>query len=273
MKKKRYYRKQHRFKRKKSIFRNRFFWLGILSLIILSTVFYLTCFYSFFQIKNIEIEKEQTVLSVGVKMVSQETIEIIDLILRESIAKKILFFPTKSIFLVNSEKIEKTILARFFQLAEIQINKQFPDTLSVFVSQRKGVALVFQEDRYFLIDKEGIFFERVDELELLKIKNFDLEAEPKLAKQIIEKELLTKLLTVESSLNNLKIPIKEISIISETRFNVETVDGWSIYFNPKEDLDWQLTKLKVVLDEKIPEEERGDLEYIELRFGNRAPYK
>jgi len=31
-----------------------------------------------------------------------------------------------------------------------------------------------------------------------------------------------------------------------------------------------LTKLKLLLDEKIPIRKRGDLEWIELRFGNFA---
>jgi len=54
------------------------------------------------------------------------------------------------------------------------------------------------------------------------------------------------------------------------------IGGWEIYFNlqkDQKDIDWQLVKLRAVLEEKIPSENRKDLEYIELRFGNFAPYK
>ena len=43
--------------------------------------------------------------------------------------------------------------------------------------------------------------------------------------------------------------------------------------NPQERVEWQLTKLEVNLKEEIPPESRKNLEYIELRFGNFAPYK
>ncbi len=49
-----------------------------------------------------------------------------------------------------------------------------------------------------------------------------------------------------------------------------TQGGWELYFNPRGDIKWQLTKLKVLLDEKIPPEKRKDLQWIELRFGNFA---
>jgi hypothetical protein len=66
------------------------------------------------------------------------------------------------------------------------------------------------------------------------------------------------------------MPIVEISIISNERLNIKTFEGWLIYFNPKEDLDWQTQKLDLVLEKQIPLEKREELEYIELRFGNQA---
>ncbi len=71
----------------------------------------------------------------------------------------------------------------------------------------------------------------------------------------------------------LGVLVEEISVISEERINVKTSQGWEIYFNPKKDLEWQLRKLGADLDEFIPLEKRKDLEYIELRFGNLAPFK
>ena len=70
----------------------------------------------------------------------------------------------------------------------------------------------------------------------------------------------------------LKIKTKEFIIFSE-HLNVKTSEDWEVYLNPQEDINWQLTKLGAVLEEEIPLEKRKDLEYIELRFGNFAPYK
>jgi len=62
-------------------------------------------------------------------------------------------------------------------------------------------------------------------------------------------------------------------MVSQDRINVQTEQGWKIYFNPQEDISWQITKLSSVLEKEIPPEDRENLEYIELRFGNLAPFK
>ena len=81
----------------------------------------------------------------------------------------------------------------------------------------------------------------------------------------MEKELLSKILEINTELKNLEILAKEVLIVSDDRLNVETQEDWEIYFNPKKDLNWQLTKLKAVLEENyLPKE------YIDLRFGDRA---
>jgi len=67
--------------------------------------------------------------------------------------------------------------------------------------------------------------------------------------------------------------VQELLIVSEARFEAKTLEGFQIYFNFQEDLDWQLTKLKAVLEEEISQERRKNLEYIDVRFGNFAPYK
>ena len=66
--------------------------------------------------------------------------------------------------------------------------------------------------------------------------------------------------------NNLKIPIAELFLISEERINIQTSDGWTVYFNPKGDISWQITELSLVLAKQIPPEKRGELDYIDLRF-------
>ena len=66
--------------------------------------------------------------------------------------------------------------------------------------------------------------------------------------------------------NDLNLPIEEILIVSEKRIDVETMEEWNIYFNPKKDLDWQLEEFGILLKEKISLKNRENLEYIDLRF-------
>ena len=237
------YKKSYRTKKKRSVFnvfKNKFFWLGLLFFIILSGLTYLFIFSSVFQIKNITV--------LGTEKTSAEEIRII------------ISNNTKNIFLADLEKIDRMILEKYRQIGNVDIKSDLPDVLLVQIEERKPVAVISKYEGYFFIDKEAVIFEEIPEkpLEMLIIKS---------EKDLIQKEQLDHVLKINSVLrNDLKIPIEEILIKSEKRIDVETMEGWSIYFNPKKDLDWQLEEFGILLKEKISLENRENLEYVDLRF-------
>ncbi len=280
------YRKPYRVKKKKPIFRNRFFWLGILIFVVIVGIFYLICFSSFFQIKEIKISGNSAFAEASADK-QKVSIEDIRNVIEKEVEQKFLFLPSKSIFLINLKEINEIVLEKFPQLAKINLKRSFPDTMLIEIEERKPVAIFCQKENYFFIDGEGIIFEEVFEAapQWLQIKNLTLAADLKIGEEAIKKEKLSQALEIESKLkdynplttlpleraSNLKI--LEVSIISEERLNAKTSEGWEIYFNLESDLNWQLTKLGAVLEKEIPPERRESLEYIDLRFGNLAPFK
>lgn len=269
MKRSQGFRKPHRIKRKKSILKNRFFRFAILFLIFGSAVFYLLIFSATFQVDKIVVTKEKKVLTQEIK----------DLIGKE-IESKVVFFSTKSIFLVDDEKIRESILNSFPAIAEVEIHRGFPDVLNIIVIERLVVAYWCQDwsqvGQCFLLDTEGVIFSPVllaKPAELLRIKTSVLNKKVKLRDRVIEKAKIAELLEIASKLKeNLKIPVDSAEIVSEEWLNFRTNEKWEIYFNPKEDIDWQLTELNLLLENKIPLEKREILEYIDLRF-SRVYYK
>ncbi len=281
------YKKSYRTRKKRSVFnvfKNKFFWLGLLFFIILSGLTYLFIFSSFFQIKEIKI-------SGNIKVSVEE--------LRNNIAgqidKRIIFFDTKSIFLTNLKKINKMLLEKFPQIAKVDLDREFPSSLLAQIEERKPVAIFSEIENYFFIDKEGIIFEKVSVVDphtkrgqgaegtennevsprygvgvdpqILKIKKSALVIDLELGKEIIGKEQLDQILKINSKLkDDLKIPIEEVLTISKKRINAKTSEGWEVYFNPERDLEWQLTELSILLKERIPPEKRRNIEYIDLRF-------
>ena len=254
------YRKPHRYKKRKPFYRDRFFWLAIFVLILFSSSFYFLFLSDFFQIKNINIS--------GFEEIPEERLS---LLVGERLENKILFFSTKSIFLANSNEIKKDVLKEFPSVNQIQIKRNFPDALDVSVIEKIGLATFCQQDNCFVLDKEGIVFEENDGLQPVLIRTLISTDEISLGDKVIEKDDLDQISEINSFLEeNLDIPIKEFIISSVEKLTALTQEGWELYFNPREDIKWQLTKLKVLLDEKIPPEKRKDLQWIELRFGNFA---
>ena len=273
-----HFRKQYRIKRKKSILKNRFFWVGILGLAVLIGVFYLICFCSFFQLAKIEISGNQKVKTENIKNLTEK-----------EISKKILFFSSKSIFLANISEIQDKILQEFPHIVNADLQRKFPALLKIRIEERKPAAVFCQGKNYFFIDKDGIIFEEVfGEMfeDMLKIKlqipftavggicsddmcGYGIE----LGKGVVDKEKLAQILDIQAKLKkNLKIQINSADIISEQRLDIKTAEGWEIYFNTRKDIDWQIIELDLVLKEKIPFEKRGELKYIDLRF-DKVYYK
>lgn len=250
-------RKPHKLKKRKTIFKNRIFWLILLILIILCGVFYLICFNSFFQIKKIEI--------IGNEKISSQKIH--DLTF-EKIYQKILLFPTKSIFFVNLKEIENNILEKEILIDKVNLKRKFPDKIEIRINEKKPFAIFVQNENNFLIDKNGIVFEKYKNIEenqnLIKIQNLIFYSNVKVGDKVIEKKQMEQILYIKDNLGF--IQIVEVILASEQRLNVRTVENWEVYFNLKQNLDWQITKLKSILDQKIPTEKRNKLKYIDLRF-------
>ena len=256
------YRRPYKAKKKKSILKNRIFWLSILVLTVFSGVFYLILFHSFFQIKTVEIS--------GNKKVSTENLENL---LNEEINRKILSFPSRSIFLADFGKINREVLKNF-HVNQVSLKRKFPSTLFLQIKEREAAAVFTQSDKSFVIDKEGFIFDFFDsgeeEQTFIKFKKIG-EVEMDLRDKVIDEDQLSKILEAESKLKNLlNVLAEDIIIISEVRFDVKTSEGFKIYFNFQEDLDWQIAKLKAALEEEFPPGERGNLEYIDIRFGDFA---
>lgn len=238
-----------------------------MGLIFAGEIFYVIYFFSFFQITEIKISGNEKVRSE----------DLTNIIWRET-ERKILFFPTRSIFLVNSGRIKEEILDRFPQIGETELKRKFPDELDLKAEEREGIGNFCQDDECFLLDRNGIIFENAtltsDLLTIGKAGEGGPPPQLNLGEKVLEEVIISSILEIEAKLKeDLKIPLESVSVVSEERINVKTLMGWEVYFDPQKDLSWQLTKLKAVLEKEIPAEKRKNLEYIELRFGNLAPYK
>ena len=257
------YRKPYRIKKKKSLFKNRFFWMATLVLIIFGGIFYLVCFFSIFQIKDIKISGNQ-------KIQTQD----IENLIKEKINQKLLFFPQKSIFLIKSNEIVESLLEKFLQADSVNLKRRLPASLIVEIQERLPLGVWCEGENCFYIDKEGIIFEENPPKTEFIIKSEEKRTQGFLGEKVIEKTLFESIFEIQRKLKeSLKINIEEIIILEKEKINAKTSEGWEIYFDPTNNIDWQLTKLSLVLEKEIPPERRKDLEYIDLRFGNFAPYK
>jgi len=245
---------------------------GILVFVLLTGVLvYILFFSGIFNIKNITLIGEQDINS-------QEIKEIVE----KKISGKIIFFPQKQIFLVNSESIRNALENKFLEIKDVKIKKQFPDTLKIEVISRAPRIIWHTNNDYFYVDQDGFAFKKIFKSKVTSdypIINDVSGSEVVLGEKVISQDRASNFITfVEEVLDKLKAKVDvhvnsfEVSSRSCYELWVNTKEGWKIYFDTQRSADEQLTALAKVLNEKIGKD-RKSLEYVDLRVKNWVYYK
>lgn len=125
------------------------------------------------------------------------------------------------------------------------------------------------------VDKFGIAFQAVAPLDFYITGPPELQ-EVTLGDEVIDPYLLSQLLDFKagaeswSILRDDGVIIAKLEIISKNWVHIVSSEGWVAYVNPQENMDWQSTKLKLVLEREVPQDKREKLLYLDLRFGDQA---
>lgn len=260
---KKYYRKPHRYKKRKQIFSKKFLALGFLALAVTGIIFYGLFFWKVFWVDKVVINGEEKIVQENIKSLVDGQLE-----------NKALFLDTKSIFAVDTDRIKADILTAFPQVASVEVRKSFFDTVNVEITERSAVAVwCDKSEKCFLLDEKGVIFEEASkDAGLLLIETNQMPEEVILGETVVPQEKISQALIIQFKFNNLL----QISVITarmlDERLDVLTREGWVARFNLKGDLDWQVTELKLALEKQISSEKRKNLEYIDLRF-SRVYYK
>ena len=261
---------------KKSIFKNKWFWMFILFLIIVSSSLYYLFFYSEFQLKNI-------IVSGNSKVKENDLQDIVNRLAD----KKIIDFAnikvnSKSIFLIDKNIVKSDILKEIPDIESITINKKLPQTLTLNITERKPLG-AFCPNSFatgsnigcFSIDQAGVIFDPLlsipDGSTIVRqaMDNGQIFA----GEKVVAQNIISAIYKIQKNLkDNFQINLTEALITSPVRLNVNTNKNWKIYFDltPSSDIDSQLSKLNLLLGGEIPADSMSNLQYIDLRPKDRA---
>jgi len=282
------WKKRYGSKKKKSLFKRRSFWFFFATVSILGVLFWWVFLSDVFKISTIEISGNQ---KIPRKMIEQK--------IKEQISKEMIFFSSESIFLFDTGEVKKILAQAFPEIESILLKKRFPDILEIEIGERGAKAVICQENNYFLVDKDGIIFEdfhsladkegegkekekeRNDKfLETIQEQNnvdliirFEKNKAFSLGERAIDREMFAALLKINQQLrDSLNLDIEEFLIVSSFEFNAKTSEGFWLYFSLEKDIDLQIRELGLILKEELPLQQRGLLEYIDLRFNKILIY-
>jgi len=242
-------------------------------MVVLSAL-YFSLFYSGVQIKNILVSGNDKVRLQDLKSTVSEN--------SSTTLFKLWNFKiiSDSIFLADNNKIEKQVLQKFPKIETANVNKKYPQTLELQIAERKPVAVFCDnnENGCFLIDNTGVIFETSNDLsgDFVIVRQALENKNSYVGDNIVAKNTVSDILQIQKDLkDNFNISISEALISSPIRLNVKTAGNWQIYFDlsGESDINSQLLKLNALLGGDINPSVQKTLQYIDLRFKDRAYYK
>jgi len=251
-------RRYKRKKERKSLLKRKGFWWGVAASVLTTGVVYVLFLSPWLQIEEVVVSGTEQV-SPGEIVLEVDTV-LSETFLGVRTGGNMLLFP--------KAQVAAGLLSSFPQLADVVLKRSFSGKLTVEVTERGPVGSWCEQDACFSIDGGGVAFKELTE-EMVPVFQGFRAREVVLGEEIIDPSLLAVLLEFRAAL------VPEVAIAGfqvKEAFQVTALaqEGWDILLDTSQDMAWQLTKLREVLEQKIPEEERGNLEYIDLRFGDRA---
>jgi|SRR3989344_736413 len=190
--------------------------------------------------------------------------------------------PRSSIFLAGVESLSAFLKKEFPVIGEIRLEKKFPNTLSISVSERKVLGILCND----LEEKENISCVYID------TKGFAVDKAPNSTGSLIVKVRTDfSELTVGSNVLDSTVVERILFLGSELKKKtgagaieyeyssknpkdivLRTHEGFRILFLKDSNFENVFKVLRRVLDEEI-KDRRAKLDYVDLRFGNKVFFK
>lgn len=193
------------------------------------------------------------------------------------------------LFAVPTQRIVDAIKHTFPLIAEVYVEKKFPDTLTINVKERTMFGIVcndavkteaLPEEQVNIqcayMDTEGIAYASAPRtIGFLILKISTDSAEIAIGKQTIDPAMMQRIADINVKLPSIiGSPVTGYQLLHNAPREVRAISriGFSVIINRDDDLDHALSVLDAILKKEIGSK-RKHLDYIDLRFGNKVFYK
>ncbi len=225
----------------------------------------------------------------GNKVLSRE--EILDEIKLRLGGSYAFLLPRSSIFLVSGKEMEDALREAFPRIRSVNVEREFPRALSVRLEERefwrifcieadsrelqRGLSQK-EEGNCVYIDNTGFAYEKAPESTGALIKKIRTdEGSIEIGARILEEELIRLMQFLEGRVKEtIRSEVVEWRIIGGIPREIRAItdEGFMLYFNRADDFENVFRVLNRVLEDEI-KEKRPEIEYVDLRFGNKVFYK
>ncbi len=268
--------KVHKLKPKNPLYKQAWFWFSLLLVVIVGLFVYFLFFFPSIQVENINIAGNQKIETQRIKEIVNKNVE------KKIFGLGSINIVSKTILLVDADDITNDLLIAYPSIESVEVSKKLPQTVNVQIKERSPFAVFCKsgegttppQDCYY-IDTAGVIFDSLPTVpEGMIIVRQATDENNLVGENVIAQNIMQAIEKVSQNLkNNFQIDVAEAMVSTPVRLNIKTGENWKIYFNVENDVDLQITKLNLLLQDEISTQERSKLEYIDLRYKDKTYYK
>jgi cell division septal protein FtsQ len=257
--------------KKNIIFSRKIIFIFLLIIFLTANIIWILIYSPIFKIKNITIN---LLKPNEISLISQE--ELREIVL-ENLKSNYIFSPKNNFFLIDSDKIQKSIADKYI-FENILISKKPPKSLIINITEYDYAIIWSENEKYYYVSQDGTIISETAE-ENLKT-NFPF------IRNIGKQMILDNRLNIKKedfdfikqlySINKLK----NIFILDKFFYNVDNAgsitakvkEGPELYFKTTDSVEGQIVKLDVLKNNKLKNDFQKKT-YIDLRYGDMVYYK
>lgn len=243
-------------------------------------IFYFVFLSHYFAIKNVNISGLKTVSENGVR----------EEVGKVTSSRKWIVGKLSNYFLFPQDFAKTAIGRAFPKIGEIKIEKVYPEVLNISISEREAIGVWCKKfesgimnyesgTECFYFDKEGVIFEPAPKsfggliMAVEDFRNVTGSYSVTLGLAVLTVEQIRSFEELRILIGkNFPFSAQIFRITQEGEFELFTSEGWRVLLDKKGGLEYELSNLKYLLDEQV-KTRRGELDYVDLRLGNRLYYK
>ena len=190
--------------------------------------------------------------------------------------------PRSSFFFVSSAGVKADLEREFPRIREARVEKQFPDAMSVAISERPfwGVFCSTEQSSTTpvcaYIDPSGVAYARAPEPEgrLIIVVRSD-RGDAALGNAVMDAGLMDQMREIATGLEEkAETPVSGFMISSRVPGEIRAIaaEGFALIFARDSNIGESISVFRQVLEREI-KDRRNMLEYVDLRLGNNVFYK
>lgn len=192
-------------------------------------------------------------------------------------------FAKKNFMLLPRDEIKKSILEDNIAISEVNLELQGPNTLFIEIVEHKpkskwcGFRSDAELDNCYLVNGAGLIYsadDMFDPYDLIRLFGVFESEENIIGQKYTETETYQNLINFVEGLREMEITTVFVETLDDETYTVQTLDGPHLLISTYNEFDQTLDNLETVVDsEDINPAQFKNLEYIDLRFGNRVYYQ